>query len=142
MQSCMKVATNSQFESTLATLYRYFPKKTDSSSSKCNEYLNSQHAGLRLRPGLLIATFVVTYFGPLSKGQTEARKLTNEQAGNMCGKILQNTVEQGWPNNCWRAASGPPTSLIRPAKYFAHFFQAPRFRLWTAVQQHWLLPVT
>jgi len=25
---------------------------------------------------------------------------------------------------------------LRPAKYLAHFFQAPRFRLWTAVQQH------
>jgi len=43
--------------------------------------------------------------------------------------------DQGWPNY------GPPTSLMRPAKHFAHFFQAPRFRLLTAAQQRWLLPV-
>jgi len=36
-----------------------------------------------------------------------------------------------------RSAFGPPTSLIWSAKYLAHIFQA-RFRLWTAVQQHWL----
>ena len=46
----------------------------------------------------------------------------------------------------------PPTTAegrIRPSYLFnssrqkpCTFFQAPRFRLWTAVQQHWLLPVT
>jgi len=36
----------------------------------------------------------------------------------------------------------PPTSLIRPAEYVAHFVQGPRFRLWTVVQQRWLLPVS
>jgi len=51
-------------------------------------------------------------------------------------------VTQGWPNYGPRAAYGRPTSLFRPAKYLADFFQAPRFRLWTAVQQHWLLPVS
>jgi len=42
-----------------------------------------------------------------------------------------------------------PSGHIRPADQFnptqqipCTFFQAPRFRLWTAVQQHWLLPVT
>ena len=39
------------------------------------------------------------------------------------------SLHQGWPNY------GPPTSLIWPAKYLAHFFQVTRFRLWTAVQQ-------
>ena len=34
------------------------------------------------------------------------------------------------------AASGLPTSLIRPVKYLSHFFQVQRFRLCTAVQQH------
>jgi len=32
-----------------------------------------------------------------------------------------------------------PAGRIRPAKSLAQFFQAPRFPLWTAVQQHWLL---
>jgi len=41
-----------------------------------------------------------------------------------------------------RATSGQPTSLLRPAKYLVLFFQAPRFRLWTTVQEHWLLLVT
>jgi len=49
---------------------------------------------------------------------------------------------QEWPNYSLRAASNPPASLILPAKYLAHFYQAPRFQLWTAVQQHWLLLVT
>jgi len=35
-----------------------------------------------------------------------------------------------------RAASGAPKSLIRAAKCLANFFQLPRFRLSTAVQQH------
>jgi len=52
------------------------------------------------------------------------------------------SLTQGWPNYDTRAASGSPTSLIRPAKYLAHFSQAPRFELWTAVQQYWLLPVS
>ena len=30
---------------------------------------------------------------------------------------------QGWPNYGSRAASGPPTSLTRPANYIAHFFK-------------------
>jgi len=50
--------------------------------------------------------------------------------------LVKDIIGQGWPNY------GPPTSLIRPAKYLAHLFQAPRFRLWTAVQQHWLMPVS
>jgi len=36
-------------------------------------------------------------------------------------------IRQGWPNY------GRPISLIQPAKYLAYFFQAPRFRLWTAL---------
>jgi len=50
-------------------------------------------------------------------------------------------LAHGWPNYDPLAAFGPPTSLIQPAKYLAHFIQAPRSN-WTAVQQHWLLPVS
>ena len=48
-------------------------------------------------------------------------------------------LNKGWPKYVPRAVSFPPTSLIRPAKYLEHFFQAPRFRVWTAGQQHWRL---
>jgi len=48
-------------------------------------------------------------------------------------------LEQGWPNY----------DRIRPADRFnparqtpCTFFQAPRFRLWTAVQEHWLLSIS
>jgi len=34
-----------------------------------------------------------------------------------------------------------PAGRTRRAKYLAHFLQALRFRLWTVVQQHWLLSV-
>jgi len=51
-------------------------------------------------------------------------------------------LHQRWPNYGPWAASGLPTSLIGPAKYLAKFFQVPRFRQSTAVQQHQLLPVT
>jgi len=34
-----------------------------------------------------------------------------------------------------------PADRIRSHKYLANFIQAPRFRLWTEAQQHWLLPV-
>jgi len=46
------------------------------------------------------------------------------------------SLRQGWPNY------GPLTILFWPPKYLARFFQAPHFRLWTAVPQHWLLTVT
>jgi len=36
----------------------------------------------------------------------------------------------------------PADQFNPPVKYLAHFFQALRFRLWTAVQQHWLLLVS
>ena len=52
------------------------------------------------------------------------------------------SLHHRWPNYGPWAASGLPTSLIRPAKYIAHFFQVPPFRLPTAVQQHQLPPVT
>jgi len=52
-----------------------------------------------------------------------------------CHCFSLHSLHQRWPNY------GPPTSLIRPAKYLAYFFQVPRFRLPTAVQQHQLLPV-
>jgi len=35
-----------------------------------------------------------------------------------------------------------PPGRICPAKHRADFFQALRFRLWTAVQKHWLMPVS
>ena len=54
---------------------------------------------------------------------------------------MPQTIKQGWPNSGSRVASVRLTSLILPAKYLAHFFHAPHFRLWTAVQHHLLLPV-
>ena len=39
-----------------------------------------------------------------------------------CHCFSLHILHQRWPNYGLRAASGPPTSLIRPAKYLANFF--------------------
>jgi len=49
------------------------------------------------------------------------------------------------PNNSYPCCKGGQATARRPvgpAKYLAHCFQTPRFRLWSAVQQHWLLPIS
>ena len=47
-------------------------------------------------------------------------------------KLIAQT--RGGPKYGPQAACDPPTSLIQPAKYLAHFFQAQHFQKQTAVQ--------
>jgi len=85
-----------------------------------------------------------SHCSPAQKLVSASGKLNHERSPQVldfdkyacCHYFSLHSLHQRWPNYGPRAASGPPTSLMRPVKYLANFFQVPRFRLSTAVQQH------
>jgi len=67
----------------------------------------------------------VSASGELNHGRSPWMLDSDKDACCYCFSL--HNLHQRWPNYGLWAASGPPTSLIRPAKYFANLFLNARF---------------